>query len=91
MYYDKSHKYMSLLVSLIPPSCIVVSKRKFVNITSQTHISIISNSNDFKVVFKDVNMETPRDKSLNSSTNNSRKSSTHFNVFSISYYIRMEV
>ena len=34
MYYDKSHKYMSLLLSLIPQSYMVVSKKKFANITS---------------------------------------------------------
>ena len=80
-----------MLLSLIPPSCMVASKRKVVNITSQTHISTISNSNNSKAVSEDINMKTLRGRSPNSSINNFRKSLTHSNISSILYHIRIEI
>ena len=77
-----------MLLSLIPPSCMVASKRKVVNITSQTHISTMSNSNNSKAV---INMKTLRGRSPNSSINNFRKSLTHSNISSILYHIRIEI
>ena len=80
-----------MLLSLIPLSCMVASKRKVVNITFQTHISTMSNSNNSKAVSEDINMKTLRGRSPNSSINNFRKSLTHSNVSSILYHIRIEI
>ena len=80
---------MSLLLSLIPLSYIIASKRELVNINSLVYISTMFHLIDLNSVSENINIDIIRDRSHHSSADNYRESSAHSDVFSISYKVRM--
>ena len=78
----------TVLLSLEPPSYMVVSNRKLVNIlfffSFNTFTTSITNNIDMEV-------DIPRGRLVNSSANVSRDLLVHFNIFSISYIEKIEV
>jgi len=80
----------TLLLSLIPPSCIVAPNRELADTLFPFDISILSNPMTNNNMNMNIDMNNPRGRTVNASANSSRKSSTHSSVSSISYIERME-
>jgi len=87
----KKWKYISLLF-LIPLSCIVVPNRKLANTLLFSSITNIALSliihNNMNI---DINMDTLKDRSIYSSTDNSRELLVYSSLSSISYIEKIEV
>jgi len=89
---NKEDLFMTLLLSLLPPSCIVAPIRELVNTwnptaSKETKInSMVQNNSNM-----DIDINIPRGRSASSSTNSSRVSSAYLGLSSILYYKRMEV
>jgi len=79
-----------LLLSLVPPSCIVVPNRELVNTLFSFDISILSIPIAYNNKNIDIDIDTLRGRLVNVSTNGSRESLTYSNVPFISYMKRME-
>ena len=81
---------MSLLLSLVPPSCIVAPNRELPNTlfptSSNTLITPIAHYNNSM----NIEVDTLRGRSVSSSVNVSRKTLAHSSVSSIPYVERME-
>ena len=80
----------SSLLSFLPPSCMVAPNREIVNNNSFSFKSAMSHSKESNNTSEDINMDKPRGRSISSSPNLSRKSSTHSVLSSIPYVDRME-
>ncbi len=82
MYYD------TLLLSLLPPSCMVVLKKELVNtlflftLNSQSSIQESTNILNQQI---DIEIDPPRGWLMSSSTNSFRELLTNSNAFSIAY------
>ena len=81
-----------MLLSLLPPSYMVVFLREVANtLNPSTTKEIIVNTIVHNISNIDMNMNTPRRRSPLSSINYSRAASACLNTSSISYYKRMEI
>ena len=82
-----------LLLSLLPPSCIVVSIRESVNtlfpfiLNPQSSIQESTNILNQQI---NIEIDTPRGQSMSFSTNSSRESLTHSNTSSMAYADRIQ-
>ena len=77
-------------LSLLPPSSMVAPNRELANTQFPFDISSTSNPQAHLNKAMDMDIDTPRGWSANSSTNNSRESSTHSSVSSIAYADRVQ-
>ena len=69
----------------------IAPKGELANKIPSTYNSTLSSQIDPNAVSENVNMEVPRGRTNYSSTNTSRELSTHSNVSSVPYNIRMEL
>ena len=77
-------------LSLLPPSSMVAPNRELANTQFPFDISSTSNPQAHLNKAMDIDIDTPRGRSANPSTNNSRESSTHSSVSSIAYADRVQ-
>ena len=71
------------LLSLILLFSIIVLNRKLVNMYFSFNLSLSSNSQVYYNIAINIDINTPRDWSVNSSANNSKKFSVHSNILYI--------
>jgi len=79
-----------LLLSLLPLSCIVVPRRELGNTLHSFDTYILFNPEIYNTINMNMEIDTPRDWSTNSSTNNSREVLVQSNVSFISYVKRID-
>ena len=79
-----------LLLSSIPPSCIVAPNRKITNKYPFNSLAM-SSLNNTNNVLKDINMDSPRSKSNIISRNSFREHSTISSISSVAYSKQMEI
>ena len=80
-----------MLLSLLPPSCMVVPNRESVNTLFSFNFSLLSDPQvHYSNMAIDMEVDTPRGRSINSSTNNSRALSVYSNTSSIAYTERIQ-
>jgi len=86
--------YATLLLSLLPLSCIVVLIRELVNTlfssTTKHLLFFFKAQNSFNMDI-DIDIDILRGRLVSSNNNSSRKSSMHSNASFISYYKRIEI
>ena len=81
----KENKIIPLFFSLIPLSCMVVLNKELVNILYSFNFNLLFNLPTYNNMNIDMGINTPRDQSNISSTNNSRELSVYSNILFISY------
>ena len=84
------HSKATLLLSFIPPSCMVVPNREIANKLFLFNILAMSNSVEVHNLSEDVNMDKTRGRFMALSPISSRATSTHSNASSIPYVNRIE-
>ena len=84
-----------MLLSLLPPSCMVAPIRELANKILSTSSNVSSNTNLAQTYsylnMDDIKIDPPRGKSPSSSKNNSRESSILYKASSVLYYEQMEI
>jgi len=83
-----------LLLSLLPPSCIVAPIRELVNtlfLISTKAFSTSSMTHDPSYIDIDIDIDTSRGRSTSSNNKSSREFSMHSNTSSVPYFKRMEI
>ena len=80
-----------MLLSLIPPSYIVVPNREIANINSFLNFLAIYNPVEANYISEDINIDEPRDRSIIPSRVISRVILVHSTILFILYFERIEV
>jgi len=89
--YPQTINRLALLLSLLPPSCIVVLERDLVNILFSYFSNSQSNQPEFFTTQQmSIEIDMFRGQSMSSSPNISRESSTYSNTSSIVYADRIQ-
>ena len=86
----RTPQLMSLLLSLLPPSCMVVPSSELVNIVYISSPNPQIPQHHVTDSTMDINVEDTRGYSLSSSQNSSRESFTHSNASSMNYVEKLQ-
>jgi len=83
-------RWHDIFLSLILPSWMIIPNRQLANTYFPFIFSLFSNLQIYNNIIIDIDINTLRDWSINSSTNNSRESSTYSSILLITYAKRVQ-